>query len=90
MFKLNGTLRYVGQSSLGTTAPLIIEQGGYAQVDMSTGLDAGKWGITLDATNLLNVTGNSFAYGNPFSVGLGRQITPIRPRTFRIGMHIGF
>ncbi len=90
VFKLNGTARYVGQSSLGTTAPLILEQGGYAQVDMSTGLDAGKWRITLDATNLLNVTGNSFAYGNPFSVGLGRQITPIRPRTFRIGMHIGF
>ena len=90
VFKLNGTLRYIGRSSLGTTAPLILEQGEYAQVDMSTGLDFGKWRITLDATNLLNVTGNSFSYGNPFSVGLGQQVTPVRPRTFRIGAHIEF
>lgn len=89
-FKFKGTLRYIGRSNLGTSAPLVLEQGEYAQVDMSTGLDFGKWRISLDATNLLNVTGNSFSYGNPFSVGLGRQITPVRPRTFRIAAQIGF
>jgi iron complex outermembrane recepter protein len=89
-FKLDGTLRYVGQSSLGTTAPLILEQGEYVQADMAAALDAGAWQITLDASNLLNKSGNSFSYGNPFSVGQGKQITPLRPRTIRIGLHFGF
>jgi iron complex outermembrane recepter protein len=89
-FKLSGTVHYVGTSRLGTTAPLILEQGEYAQVDVSTGVDAGAWRFTLDAINLLNISANSFSYGNPFSVALGRQITPLRPRTIRFGVHVGF
>ncbi len=89
-FKTNGTVRYVGASRLGTIPPLIIEQGEYAQVDASTGIDAGAWRITLDATNLLNISGNSFSYGNPFSVARGQQITPLRPGTLRLGVHVDF
>jgi iron complex outermembrane recepter protein len=88
--KLNSTVRYVGASRLGTTPSLILEQGEYAQVDASAGIDAGAWRITLDATNVLNVSGNSFSYGNPFSVALGQQITPLRPRTLRLGVLVGF
>ncbi len=87
---LDGTLRYVGQSSLGTAPPLVLEQGEYVQADASAALDAGAWKVTFDATNLLGKSGNSFAYGNPFSVGLGTQMTPLRPRTFRLGVSIEF
>lgn len=89
-FKLDGTVRYVGKSSLGTASPLLLEQGETVQADLSAGFDGGTWRIVLDATNLTNEDGNSFAFGNPFSVALGRQTTPLRPRGVRLGLWIGF
>jgi outer membrane receptor protein involved in Fe transport len=89
-FKLDGTLRYVGSSRLGTAPPLLLEQGEYARADISAGLEAGAWRVSLDATNLFNISANSFSYGNPFSVGRGDQITPLRPRTVRLGVSVGF
>ncbi len=89
-FTLDGTLRYVGQSRLGTAPPLVLEQGETVQLNLAAALDAGSWKVTLDVSNLLNEGGNSFSYGNPFSVGLGKQITPLRPRTMRLGLHFGF
>ncbi len=90
-FKLDGTVRYVGSSRLGTSPPLILEQGETVQVDVSAAIGSGdRWQITLDAANIMNVSGNSFSYGNPFTVALGQQITPLRPRTIRLGMKVGF
>ncbi len=89
-FKLDGTARLIGASSLGTTAPLILEHGETTQVDLSASLAARDWTLTLDATNLLNVSGNSFSYGNPFTVADGKQITPLRPRTLRLALRLGF
>jgi outer membrane receptor protein involved in Fe transport len=88
--KLDGTVRLIGASSLGTTAPLILEHGETTQLDFSASLAARDWALTLDATNLLNVSGNSFSYGNPFTVALGKQITPLRPRTLRLALRLGF
>lgn len=88
--KLDGTARLIGASSLGTTAPLILEHGETTQVDFSASLAARDWTLTLEATNLLNVSGNSFSYGNPFTVAEGKQITPLRPRTIRLAVRIGF
>jgi iron complex outermembrane recepter protein len=89
-FKLDETVRYVGGSNLSTIPPLVLEHGETVQVDMSAAVDAGAWRVMLDVTNLLDTVGNSFSYGNPFSVGLGKQITPLRPRTIRLGVKIGF
>lgn len=90
LLRLNGIVRYTGRSSLGTAAPLILEQGEYAQFDLSANLGSGAWQISLDATNLSDAHGNSFSYGNPFKVSEGKQITPLRPRTFRLGLHVEF
>lgn len=89
-FKLNGTVRYIGGSNLSTIPPLDLEHGETVQVDMSAAVTTGAWRVILDVTNLLNTLGNSFSYGNPFSVGLGKQITPLRPRTLRLGVKFGF
>lgn len=89
-FKLNGTARLIGASSLGTTAPLLLEHGETTQVDISASLGSKDWTLTLDTTNLLNISGNSFSYGNPFTVAEGKQITPLRPRTIRLGVRVGF
>lgn len=90
IFRLNGSVRYTGRSSLGTAAPLILEQGEFAQCDLSANLEAGVWRVSLDATNLTDVLGNTFSYGNPFKVAEGMQITPLRPRTIRLGLRVQF
>lgn len=87
--KVDGTIRYVGGSNLSTIPPLVLEHGETVQADLSAGINAGAWRVTLDVTNLLDTVGNTFSYGNPFSVGLGKQITPLRPRTIRFGIKIG-
>jgi hypothetical protein len=41
-------------------------------------------------TNLLDTRGNRFSYGNPFTVTLGNQTTPLRPRSLRLGVDAKF
>ena len=88
--QLDSSVRYVGMSNLSAIPPLLLRQGGLFQSNVSATLNRGNWALSLDVTNLLNTSGNSFAFGNPFSVGLGKQITPLRPRTARIGVNIRF
>ncbi|WP_219894456.1 TonB-dependent receptor [Aquisediminimonas profunda] len=87
---LDGSAHYRSGSNVGTVPPLLLEQGEYVEAGLSAALDAGSWKLTLDATNLFNGRENSFAFGNPFSVGLGQQQTPLRPRTIRLGVSFGF
>jgi hypothetical protein len=44
--------------------------------------------VTL--ANLTDRRANQFAYGNPFSLGLRDQLTPLRPRNLRIGITTGW
>jgi iron complex outermembrane recepter protein len=89
-FKADANFRYVGRSRLGAVPPLIFEQGNFTEIGLSAALITERWRLTLEATNLFNINGNSFAYGNPFFVAQGHQITPLRPRTVRLGAQIGF
>jgi iron complex outermembrane recepter protein len=89
-FKIDANFHYVGRSRLGAVPPLIFEQGNYTDVGLTAALINEQWRFSLEATNLFDITGNSFAYGNPFSVAQGRQITPLRPRTIRLGVSFGF
>ncbi|MEY4500420.1 MAG: hypothetical protein RIS52_310 [Pseudomonadota bacterium] len=88
--KVDGSLRYIGASRLGTAPPLILEHGETLQADLSVALGAGPWTLTLEATNLLDAAGNSFSYGNPFTVAQGKQTTPLRPRSFRLSARVAF
>ena len=51
--------------------------------------ELGLIGVTLGVTNLADTVGNRFALGTPFRVGRG-QITPLRPRTVRLGLDAAF
>ncbi len=82
--------RYVGSSKLGVGPILSLPQGHY--VDTSAGL---RWtirdlSVTFDVSNLLDDGRNQFALGDPFTVGRARQVTPLRPRTIRLGLSTGF
>jgi outer membrane receptor protein involved in Fe transport len=83
-------LRYVGPSRLGIGTPLDIAQGDYLDTQVGARLDFGRFGISFDVDNVGDVRGNRFAFGNPFSVGSGTQLTPLRPRTVRIGFDASF
>ena len=95
---LNGTLdlrvgasaRYTGTSRLGV-GPLLGEaQGNYLDTALTARIGRPDLGLTLALTNLADSTGNRFALGTPYQSLGADQITPLRPRTFRLGIDARF
>jgi outer membrane receptor protein involved in Fe transport len=84
------SLRYVGESRLGVGPLLDFRQGDNLTVDAAARLDLGGIGLSLGIANLTDVHGNSFAFGNPFGLARGDQITPLRPRSVRLGLDMRF
>ena len=87
---LDGALRHVGKSHLGIGPGLDVSQGGFMDTSFGARLDLGHWGVSLDIDNITNVSGNRFAFGNPFGIKDRNQITPLRPRTMRVGIDAAF
>ncbi len=87
---LSGSARYTGKSRLGLGPILGAEQGNYLDTRVSARLSLPRFAVTLGVTNLTDEVGNRFALGTPF-VGFGDgQITPLRPRTVRLGFDAAF
>ncbi|MFZ5720347.1 MAG: TonB-dependent receptor domain-containing protein [Pseudomonadota bacterium] len=87
MLRLTGEASYVGRSDLSFNAALTPQMGDYLRTALSAEIATDRWRLQVYATNPLNDDGDTFAYGNPFSFGRVRQVTPQRPRT--IGVRIG-
>jgi len=87
---VDGSLRYVGESQLGIGPPIDIGQGGFFDGELRARLDFGQVGLSLDITNLADKRGNRFSFGNPFAVAERTQITPLRPRSIRLGIDTAF
>lgn len=51
---------------------------------------ARRWTLGVFVSNPTNASGNTFAYGNPFTFGQVRQVTPQRPRTIGLRLAAGF
>lgn len=82
-------LRYIGRSRLGVGPRLGDAQGDYLDSGISVRLGDDRRAISFTATNLADQLGNRFAFGAPFTSGRD-QITPLRPRTFRLGIDAAF
>jgi outer membrane receptor protein involved in Fe transport len=78
-------VRYVGRSRLGVGPVLGAQQGDYVDSGASLRVSRGATGVSISITNLFDAVGNRFALGTPFARNL-QQTTPLRPRTFRIGL----
>ncbi|RSU18838.1 TonB-dependent receptor [Sphingomonas koreensis] len=89
-FKLDGHARYVGQSTLGVGPILEKLQGDYLDTGLEARIGNERRGISLTLTNLLDSRGNRFALGSPFLIRDRDQITPLRPRSVRIGFDWNF
>ncbi|MFZ0266746.1 TonB-dependent receptor [Caulobacter sp.] len=77
-------LEYVGQSRLTFDRRFSPSMGGYVTGRLSAELATRDWSGTLAVTNPANASSDTFAYGNPFSFGQVRQVTPLRPRTWSL------
>ncbi|WP_374944369.1 TonB-dependent receptor domain-containing protein [Sphingomonas sp.] len=88
--EIEGSVRYAGPSRLGVGTVLDLDQGRYVETALGASVPVGPVTLSLDATNLFDARGNVFALGNPFSVAAGRQVTPLRPRTLRLGTRVAF
>jgi outer membrane receptor protein involved in Fe transport len=89
LFKGNGYVRYVGKSHLGIGPRLGQSQGDYLDSGLSLRLGNRRRAISLTATNLTDAVGNRFALGTPVAVEHD-QITPLRPRSIRLGLEAKF
>jgi outer membrane receptor protein involved in Fe transport len=85
----NSWASYVGRSRLGLGPELGQSQGDYLDSGADLRIGTQQYGVTLSVNNLTNAQGNRFALGTPF--GSGRdQVTPLRPRTVRLGFDASF
>jgi len=89
-FEASGYARYVGKSTLGVGPILGQRQGDYLDTGLEFRVGSRSRGISLALTNLLDKRGNRFALGSPFLVRDRNQITPLQPRTVRLGFDFAF
>ena len=89
-FEASISARYIGRSRLGVGDSLDLPQGRTLQTAANARFGIGRAGLTIAIENLLDQRGNQFAFGNPYDVAAGRQVTPLRPRTLRIGVDAHF
>lgn len=71
---------YIGSTVLSFDDDLDRRTKDYTVLSAHADLTSGKWTASVKLDNLLDVQGDSFAFGNQFSVRKNRQFTPIRPR----------
>jgi outer membrane receptor protein involved in Fe transport len=86
----NASLRYVGPSVLGVGPFLGRPQGDYFVADLGAQIDFGRFAFTLDVANVGDRRANTFAFGNPFDLARRDQLTPLQPRTVRLGVDARF
>jgi outer membrane receptor protein involved in Fe transport len=78
---------YVGSSTIGFDAATMATMGRYATGTLTAGAKIGRWTVEAFIDNPADTTGDTFAFGNPFSIRVEKQITPLRPRT--VGLSLG-
>jgi outer membrane receptor protein involved in Fe transport len=88
--RVTAAARYVGSSRLGIGAVFGEPQGDWLDVSLLGRIESGRHTYTFGITNLLDAEGNRFALGSPFTLVEQRQVTPLRPRTLRVGWEVRF
>jgi iron complex outermembrane recepter protein len=78
---------YVGRTSLSFDAALTPRTDPYLRFALAAELAFQAWRVSAYVNNPLNNKADTFAYGNPFSFGQVRQVTPQRPRS--MGLRVG-
>ncbi|BBD02073.1 hypothetical protein YGS_C2P0086 [Sphingobium sp. YG1] len=77
---------YIGKARLSFDDDLDRNMGNYTVASAHAELSCEAWTLGVRADNLLDVRGDSFAFGNPFSIRAAPQYTPLRPRTLMLSV----
>lgn len=88
--ELDARYAFVGHSRLtfdATTAP---GMGSYTNGRLAISVAGPRWRLTAALDNPIDVGGDTFAYGNPFTVRTTRQVTPPRPRSASITLRLAY
>ncbi|MGZ6039924.1 MAG: TonB-dependent receptor [Phenylobacterium sp.] len=72
---------YVGPARLTFDPVFSARTDPVVDAELLAELAAKRWSASVFVNNPANTAGNTFAYGNPFTFGQVRQVTPQRPRT---------
>lgn len=81
---LSARANYAGPSRLSFDPGLDRAMGDYMTVSAALSAQRDGWSVSLLADNLGNVRGDTFAFGNPFSVRTEQQYTPLKPRSIML------
>ena len=81
---------YIGRSRLTFDPRYSPSMGGYYTGKLSAQIITDRWRAAVFVTNPRNSSSDTFAYGNPFSFGQVRQVTPQRPRTWSLALSANF
>jgi len=84
--RLSADYSYVGRSSLFFDRDQSPSMGDFHRVNIRAGIESEHWQALVSVTNLTNSRGNTFAYGNSFSLNATSQFNPTRPRTVSLGL----
>jgi outer membrane receptor protein involved in Fe transport len=88
--RLAGEAGYVGRSEVSFDATRPRSMGHYLRAKLSAEIASEHWTAGVFVTNPTNESGDTFAYGNPFSFGDAQQVTPQRPRTVGLRLAAAF
>lgn len=90
LIALDGRLAYIGKSTLTFDAATSPTMGDYIDARLAGSLVTDRWVLTLAVTNPANSRGDTFAYGNPFTLRTSPQVTPQRPATAELTLKVAF
>jgi len=90
MLLLTAETGYIGKSRLTFDPRFSPTMGGYYTGKLSAQLLKDPWRAAVFVSNPWNSSSDTFAYGNPFSFGQVRQVTPQRPRTWSLTLSRDF
>jgi len=88
--RLIAQLSYVGSARLTFNPAFSARTDPVVNTQLIAQLARAPWTATIFVSNPADRSGNTFAYGNPFTFGLVRQITPQRPRTVGVRLAAAF
>lgn len=88
--ELSAQLAYVGRSYLTFDGAAATAMGGYGEGRIMASVRGGPWQVQAYVANVTDESGNTFAFGNPFSRSRSRQETPLPPRAFGLAIRRRF
>ncbi len=88
--EVTGRYAWVGRSTLTFDAVTAPSMGGYSAARLAIALTEPRWMLGLAVDNPTSERGDTFAYGNPFTLRTARQLTPQRPATVSVTLKVSY